>query len=184
MITTFFPSDTTRCRLERSAREHALALDLERGSCGDGVPTERLVVNYLRHECTDYDLDQSGPRHRAACEAIATRFPWLAEECQRQIARRTEADAMAEAAWEAWERERKAERERHRIMVAASREAVADLRVGQRVSFPYKRHRYTGVITKKGRSRVTVVYQIRTGEDRERVRLIHASLVTPVTEQS
>ncbi|MEV2278777.1 hypothetical protein AB0I72_24635 [Nocardiopsis sp. NPDC049922] len=184
MITTFFPAVTSRRRLERSAREHTLTLDLERGSCSDDVPVERLVVNYLRHECTDYDLDQSSPRHRAACEAIAERFPWLAKECQRQIVRRAEADAEAEAASRSWEQEEEAARERCRALVSASREAIADLHVGQRVSFPYKRHRYTGVITKKGRSRVTVAYRIRTGKDRDRVRLVHASLVTPVTEES
>ncbi|RKS08179.1 hypothetical protein DFP74_3873 [Nocardiopsis sp. Huas11] len=180
MIITSFPFDPNRSRLERSAREHARALALERGTFDDGpVPVDRLVVNYLRHACTDYDRDQSAVRHRAACEAIARTFPWLAQECDRQIARRAQDDAAAQAAREAWVQEQEAERERRRAVVVDSREAITALRVGQKVSFPYKRQRYTGVVTKLGRSRVAVAYRIATGRDRDRVRLVHASLVRP-----
>lgn len=112
MITTSFPFDPDRGRPERSAREHARALALERN-----------------------------------------------------------APAMEE---------QETERERRRAVVVDSREAITELRVGQRVSIPYKRRRYTGVVTKLGRSKVAVAYRIATGRDRDRVRLVHASLVRPV----
>src|SRR5699024_5575291 len=84
VITAFLPADLTLARLKRLAQEHARQLDLD----SSHVPPVRSMVNYLRHECTDYDLEQSASRHRAACEAIARRFPQLAKECRRQIADR------------------------------------------------------------------------------------------------
>ena len=87
-----FP-DLTREELETRAREHA--------SRRIGIPedevfnVERLVVNLLRHTATNYDCDQSASRHAASCDAIARRYPWLAEECARQMIRRE-----AECTWE------------------------------------------------------------------------------------
>lgn len=182
MITTFFPFDPNPGRLKRLAREHAQQLDLEHGGDSSQVPLARLIVNYLHHECTDYDLEQSGPRHRAACEAIAQRFPWLAEECQRQITRRAQQDVEAEWHLRTFTAEREHHRAEHRTMVARSREVIKEMRVGQRVGFRLGGHRRTGVITKLGRSRVTVAYQVATGRERDRVRLFHAALLTPVEE--
>lgn len=77
MISTFFPLDPSPSRLEHLTREHARRLDLEYGRDASQAPIDRLVVNYLPHECTDYDLEQSVARHRAACEAIARGdTPW------------------------------------------------------------------------------------------------------------
>jgi hypothetical protein len=179
VITTSFPLDPHRGRLERSAREHARVLALERGGVGDGpVSVERLVVDYPRQERTHDDRNPSAERHRAAGEAIPRRFPWPAEECRRQTAGRAKEDAAVRV----WAREPEIERERRRTVVVDSREAITELRVGQKVSFPYKRLRYTGVVTKLGRSRVAVAYRIATGRDRDRVRLVHAALVTPVDD--
>lgn len=85
MITTSFPFDPAPARLERLALEYARDHGLTDGA---HPPIARLVVDYLLHECTDYHLHRSRPRHRAACEVIGQRFPWLAEECGRRIAQR------------------------------------------------------------------------------------------------
>ena len=182
MITTFFPFGPTPDRLERLGREHALWLDAERETDSSQTPPERLTVNYLRHECTDYDLNPSRARHRAACEAIGRRFPWLAQECQRQIDRRAALEAASEEGRKQWSAEMERRRAEHRAMVAASRELVKGMRVGQRVAFRKGRNRYTGVVTKLGRSRVTVAYRVSTGRERDRVRLFHAARLTPVEE--
>src|SRR5699024_7765035 len=155
VITTFFPADLTLARLKRLAQEHARQLDLD----SSHVPPVRSMVNYLRHECTDYDLEQSASRHRAACEAIARRFPQLAKECRRQIARRTEQDLQEERAHQMWVAEEERLRAEHRAMVARSREVIKGMRVGQRVGFWSGGYWRTGVITKLGRSRVTVAYR-------------------------
>lgn len=87
-----FP-DLTREELETRAREHAARRI--------GIPenevfnVDRLVVNLLRHTATNYDCDQSARRHTASCDAIARKYPWLAEECARQMLRRKD-----ERAWE------------------------------------------------------------------------------------
>ncbi|GHD34843.1 hypothetical protein [Nocardiopsis kunsanensis] len=182
MVTTFFPAKPTPARLERLAREHAQLLDLEYGGDSSRTPLDRLVVNYLRHVCTDYDLDQSSHRHRAACEAIAQAFPRLAQECRRQITRRAEQDLEAEQDRLMWEDEKEQQRCEHRAMLAESRKVIQGMRVGQQVAFRLGGHPRTGVITKLGRSRATVAYQVATGRDRGRVRLIHAALLTPVDE--
>ena len=80
-------------------RAHREAIAWDRGDYYDGsVPDDpqRLMVNYLRHECTDYDLEvfnlfgQVG-REKAyrllkdrMLKEIATQFPALEEECARQ----------------------------------------------------------------------------------------------------
>lgn len=181
VITTFFPADLTLARLKRLAQEHARQLDLD----SSHVPPARSMVNYLRHECTDYDLEQSASRHRAACEAIARRFPQLAEECRRQIARRTEQDLQEERAHQMWVAEEERLRAEHHAMVARSREVIKGMRVGQRVGFWLGGYWRTGVITKLGRSRVTVAYRVKTGRERDRTRLVHAALLTlPAGETS
>lgn len=182
MIRTFFPLALSPTRLEQLAREHAWQLDLEYGRSGSQAPIDRLVVNYLRHECTDYDLEQSAPRHRAACEAIARTFPWLAEECRRQVDRRAQQDLEEEELRRALADEEEQHRAERRAMVTRSREVIKGMHVGQRVRFRDGRYPRTGVITKLGRSRVTVAYQVATGRDRGRVRLLHAARITLVKD--
>jgi hypothetical protein len=82
MIRTELP-DLSRPRLIRAARDHPLDLAIQYEGEAPCCDDHRLVVNMLRHEYTDYDADQSAPGHRAACEAIAARYPWLADECAR-----------------------------------------------------------------------------------------------------
>lgn len=62
---------------------------------------ERITVNYIRHELTDYDRELSQQAHKAGAEAarriirhkvyaaIADAYPRFAAECQRQIERRS-----------------------------------------------------------------------------------------------
>ena len=80
-----FP-DLTREELEQLARKHASKrIGIPES---DVVNIDRLVVNLLRHTSTNYDCDQSSRRHTASCDAIARRYPWLADECARQMMRR------------------------------------------------------------------------------------------------
>lgn len=85
--------DLTRKELEARAREHsARRIGLHDNELFN---IDRLVVNWLRHTSTNYDCDQTDTRHTAACDAIARRYPWLADECARQMLRRED-----ERAWE------------------------------------------------------------------------------------
>jgi hypothetical protein len=84
---TQFPN-LDRITLCARAMNHALDPDYDYDYDFDPcVPEERLAANMLRHANTNYDDYRSADRHRAACEAIAQRYPWLAEECQRQNVR-------------------------------------------------------------------------------------------------
>ena len=99
MIQSWFPADATAEELEDRAWRHAVAWDLKWGRPGASasVPMDRLVVNLLRHIYTDYDDDQSFDRFSQACDAIARRYPWLAEECAHQIGQRATEE---EAGWD------------------------------------------------------------------------------------
>jgi hypothetical protein len=49
--------------------------------------------------------------------------------------------------------------------------------VGQRVLYKYKRWEYEATISKIGRSKITVTYQLKTSGE-QRVKEVHAALVT------
>ncbi|MFI0447002.1 hypothetical protein [Actinomadura sp. 6N118] len=182
MIATWFPTNASYDQLKRLAELHALDVDFayDRIGASNNVPTDRLIVNYLRHECTDYDEDQTSERHRAACEAIAKRYPCLAEECQRQIKRRHDKDEEIAAMVASYEIEKEQERAERRARVEASKRIIAGLRVGQKVMYKNRRYTYEATVTKIGRSKVTVAYQVKTGKDRDRTATVHAAFVTPV----
>ena len=169
-ISTFFPK-TSRDNLVRQARLHAIALE------NYETPDERAVVNYLRHEFTDYDNNPSQARHRAACEAIAAQYPWLAEECTRQIKRRAQQEAEEAAMLRAYEAEQARAQAERRALVEASKKMITSLTVGQRVLYKYKRWEYEATISKIGRSKITVTYRLKTSGD-QRVKEVHAALVT------
>jgi hypothetical protein len=182
LTTTWFPKNGNAERLERDAERHAFELDCDRDRIGasDDVPTDRLVVNYLRHQCTDYDEDQTQERHREACEAIAKRFPWLAEECTRQIKCRAAAEREDEEMAAEYEAELAQLRAERRARVDASQQAIKSLSVGQKVMFKDRKNTYEAEITKVGRSKVTVAYDVRTVKDRARGKTVHAALVAPI----
>jgi hypothetical protein len=182
VIKTWLPKNVDPARLGCDAERHAFELDCDRDRLGasDDVPTDRLVVNFLRHQHTDYDEDQTQERHRQACEAIARRFSWLAEECERQIERRARSEREGEdmaAEYERQQRERQAER---REVAEKSRQVIRSMTVGQKVWFKDRCHTYEATVTKIGRSKVTVAYQVKTGNDRDRCKTVHAALVTPI----
>ena len=180
MVSTWFPSSTEP--LYAQVHDHARALDTLRGRPGQGLPVERLVVDYLRNEYTDYSCDRGSLRHRQACEAIAGRFPHLAHECRLQIRRRHRAEQEAALVRRRWDPARYSRREHQRALTAASRRAICYLSVGQAVTFRLARNHYAGTITKVGRSRVSVAYRNHTGRDRDRVRQLHAALVVALSD--
>lgn len=171
-----FP-DWDRRRLERAAVDHTIDLAMARGQVTADFPVGQLVVNMLRHEFTSYDERPTQAAHRAACEAIAGRYPWLAEECHRQVAVRAERErqerewlAVAEeqqAAWVAWRRER----------VMESQAVCARLGVGMPVTVKVKGHQRDATVVKVGRSRVTVRFRLKSGA--ERTALVYAREVRP-----
>ncbi|MFD0353002.1 hypothetical protein ACFVHW_04520 [Streptomyces sp. NPDC127110] len=167
-VMTFFPRRMARTRLEKLAQKHASELNsfFEREPAFHGVPVERLVVNLLRHEYTDYDEEQTPDRHREACEAIAAAYPWVAEECERQIQRRTRAEKDAERFQDWFEAERELRRDEARELRERSTAAIGALDIGQRVSFRKQGRGYEGLISKVGRTRVTVTYNLRDGQER------------------
>jgi hypothetical protein len=189
-LRTYFPN-WDRDKLISRAWQHVndLAMDRAWEVGASWTPTDnasdtedhdlRVVVNMLRHEHTDYDDDQSNERHAAACRRISEKFPWLAEECERQIRTRKAQDEMYEdLAQSMAEQEREAKAAR-RNLIAASREACKTLQVGQVVNFKILGHDRTGAVTKAARSKVIVSYAIKSGAKREAC--IYAGLVTRST---
>ena len=67
-----------------------------------------------RLKFTDDHKDQSTERFAEACAAIAGRYPWLAGECDAQVARRRLADSEAVLAAEMEQRWRQDEAARRR----------------------------------------------------------------------
>lgn len=183
MIRTWFPKQSCD-QLKRIAEVDALDVDTayDRIGASCNVPTDRLIVNYLRHKCTDYDEDQSSDRHREACEAIAERYPQLADECRRQIERRRETDAKAEAMAVCYEIEKQMERDKRHAREEESKGRITTLSVGQKVSYQDRRYTFEAIITKLGRSRVTIAYQVKADKDRDRTKTVHAALIAPPLE--
>ncbi|MFJ1756500.1 hypothetical protein [Kitasatospora sp. NPDC088134] len=179
-VRTWFP-DYDRARLVALADSHALDIAVAHGGKDVGPNEERLVVNLLRHHYTDYDQhEQTSARHRAACEAIAERYPWLAEECRAQIGRRERLGLEAADIAAGLEADREVERQERQALVAVSRAAAKKLTVGDAVAFEDGRAhggRRTATVTAVGRSMVTVEYGLASGE--RRTRKLHASLVQP-----
>ena len=181
MIQTDFP-DLSRKRLVRLARDHALSLAVDRGHDDIGNDSDdRLVVNMLRHEFTDYDTDQSAGRHRDACDAIAARYPYLAAECARQVAAREADERDAAQFAEAYLAEQRQLAEQRRALIAASRQAVDKLAVGKHVVATVRGHVRRGVLTKVARSRVTMEFSLASGAPRTATLYaaqVHASVIS------
>jgi len=160
--------DWSRQKVEKRAFAHAWELALEYGHDPSEACIERLVVNMLRHEFTDYDADQGQEAKRRSCVAIAERFPWLAAECGRQIDQRRCEEAEA-ARWremaELMEQER-AQRVAQRSR--ASREAIVRMPVGTKVLARVAGRERAGTIVWQGRARVDVAYTLKSGQERTR----------------
>lgn len=176
-LTVCFPA-WSREVLERRAISHAEDVALERGHLpGDG-PVDRLVVNMLRHEFTNYDSAQTVSMHRAACEAIAGRYGWLRPECERQIQARERAERDELSALMVTEAQEAAAKKWRQDRVSESRAAIAALAVGIAVNATVKGHSRAATITKVGRSRITVAFRLKSGV--ERTALVYARDVQPV----
>ncbi len=105
--------------LVRCACEHYNALQLTRGrydydrAAPDSNPAflERIVVNYLRHELSDYEpelaklfgqvgrADATSVVRERVYDAIAGAYPDLAEECDRQLRDRQLRDRLRDRSW-------------------------------------------------------------------------------------
>jgi hypothetical protein len=165
--------DWDRRRLEDRAVARARELAIERGYCDWWTAdVDRLVVNMLRHEFTGYDESRSQRAHAIVCEAIAGKYSWLAAECERQTRRRRDSERLEAAAVSAYEEHEEAQRVWRRERVAESREAIRQLVVGTRILARVKGHERVARIVKVGRSRVTISYRIKSGE--ERTALVYA----------
>jgi hypothetical protein len=177
-LETFLP-DWHRHRLEAVARKHADELSWMRGGTGnDSDDVDRLVVNMLRHEFTSYEEEQDLRAYRAACVAIGMRYPWLADECERQIARRLRDDAERKSRLESFEAEERARKLWRHERSVTSAKVVGSLSVGMKVGVRIKGRDRTAVITWMGRSRVEVFYAIKSGA--ERWVKVYASEVSPL----
>jgi hypothetical protein len=94
-IKTSFPPNWTEERLFEKTLAH-----VERW---DGALTEyprehtlrRWAVNFLRHQFTTYDSDQTEERRAAANDSIGQASPYLIDECARQNAARECVDSVA-----------------------------------------------------------------------------------------
>jgi hypothetical protein len=163
-----FP-DWSREKLERIARQRAIELDLDYGrTVSDHESVDRLLVNMLRHELTNYDDDQNQEVDRLACEVIKARCPWLGHECDRQVGHRRFTELrdggffeMAEQ-WAMEERQRREERSR------ASSVIISTLIVGDEVCARIGGHERVGTIAWLERRRVEVAYVIKSDEARTR----------------
>lgn len=183
MIPLFSEPDD-RARLERLARVYAERTDGPHSRASSRAPTERLVVDYLHHLCTAGGTEQGADAHRQVCEAIAARYPWLAAECRRQVVARAAEDARDRFRQRSEVRERGDRRQEHRELVARSREAIARLRVGQRVGFRYRGCWHAGVVVGLGRTRARVAHRVFIGPERDRVRVLHAAKLVPFDERA
>jgi hypothetical protein len=172
-----FPS-WSRWELERIAVDHAVEGALTCDWLTGDAPVERLVVNMLRHEFTSYDAAPTRHRHRVVREAIAERFGWLRAECDRQIQTRARQEAARARAFEAMRAERERAAAWRRKRVAQSTDAVDRFSVGMPVTAVVKGDRRDATVIKVGRSRVRIVFRIKSGA--ERTAMVYARDVSPL----
>jgi hypothetical protein len=171
-----FP-DSSRRDLERAAMDHSVEVALMRDRSPGEAPVERLVVNMLRHEFTSYDAAPTQDRHRVVCEAIGERFGWLRAECDRQIQTRARQQAADAQAFEAMQAELARATAWRRERIAQSQDAVSLFSVGMPVTAMVRGHRRDATVTKVGRSRIKIMFRIKSGA--ERTALVYARDVSP-----
>lgn len=89
LIPTDLP-DLPPVELEAMAVQHAMRRQAEAGIAVDLslANRDRLTVNWLRHERTGYDRDQTPVAYVEVMVRIAGRYPHLAAEVARQLWRR------------------------------------------------------------------------------------------------
>jgi hypothetical protein len=176
---TWFPN-CSRPHLERTALDHAIELAVASGRGVETSATDRLVVNMLRHEFTDYDDDPSVANFSSACRAIARRFSWLGQQCTRQVAQRRRAEVEKSALLEMHEEEKGCRREDRRRRSLASIPVIEGLVIGTPVTAVVRGFPRQGTITWRGRRRVEITFLLKSGEVRTSRR--YASAVRPVAD--
>jgi len=154
------------------AHRHAEWVAMERGRYG-WTPApgsdDRLIVNMLRHCCTDYEDSEQSAADRAAANAlIADHLPWLAAECREQDARRWTEEHDAQSAAAEYEAMQQAAKEQRRQWSADSRAAIkaGRIAVGQAVSVRIRGHQRLATVVSVARSKVTVAFQLKDGQQR------------------
>jgi len=167
-IVTNFPN-VSRVQLEALVVER----EVRRGKPREALDSPRLknrgAVNMLRHEFTNYDeMSDLEGAHRLVLQAIAAQYPWLAQECQYQLTQRSERRQLAVAMVETYEAERDEAMQRRHALAAASKDAIAQFHVGDEIVVVLKGREYSGVVSWVGRSRVEVVYRLRSGAEQTR----------------
>ncbi len=123
------------------------------------------VRNQVAVDDTDYDDDQSSERHRAACEAIAVKYPYLAEECAAQIKRRESSDEEAESYARYIQEQRDSYTEFRHVRSAESAECAAEWSVNDTCGVPHKGRWYIGRVVKKNRVTVDVEFMRKNGSE-------------------
>lgn len=160
-----FP-DWPQQRLERVAEQHASEIAAAYGRDSE-APVDRLVVNLLRHEFTAYDQAPTQEAHRIACDAIAARFPWLAEECRRQVRARAADERLVQEGVQMMEAAANEGKRFRAERVAESKAVIGRLKPGMQVRAKVAGRLRNATILKVGRSRVTIEFSIKSGARRE-----------------
>jgi hypothetical protein len=169
--------DWRKDRLEQAAVKHLTGTPSAYGNRSFDISMDRLVVNMLRHEFTSYAHTRSTFAHVRACGAIAEKFPWLQDECDRQIAQRRKRDEHRSLVLRIPENREGTWDSRRQARAEQSRAAISDFTPGMRVTVTIGGYRRSAVVTSVGRSRVTVSFQTNSGADRTAV--IYARDVRP-----
>jgi hypothetical protein len=182
MLETYFP-DWQRSEIEKAAVKRSMEINAGHTYEPDyNSNTDRLAVNWLRHEFTDYNDNQSVDRFIEACTAIASRYPWLKSECDFQIEKKKKVCAEG-ADLLMLMREIRAQEHKDKLRLSEeSAKAVSDLHIRQTVQVRSGERERVGEITWIGSLRVEVLFRIATGRKR-RYRL-YASVVTPVVQNN
>jgi hypothetical protein len=176
-IEAFFPN-WQRSKLEKIAIQRAIEVNSRYNRDPDCSKTDRLVVNMLRHEFTDYDKDRNLRRFIEACTAISANYPWLNDECRRQIAKRRKSEAERTAHLQMMQEEQEVNRQRSN----ESTQLIDRFYIGQTVQGRIRGHNRIGEITWIGTRRVEISFRLAPGQER-RYRL-YASQVAPISKRS
>lgn len=174
---TRFP-DWSHRRLERTALAYAIDVSLACDRDFDPSLTDRLVVNMLRHEFTDYGNHQPFENFDSACSAIAERFPWLRGECARPILHRGAMEAQEADLLAMWGRQERRLREQRQMRAADPVRAIDGIDLGTEITARVRGVQRRGTVTWRGRKRAGITFTIKSGQ--ERTHRLYALEVRPV----
>lgn len=155
------------------ACDHAYDIAMDRGDYDWSAPPgsdHRLVVNMLRHCCTNYeDCGETAEAKTSAHAAIAAALPWLATECHRQSEQRKEDDELADQmAREAKEEARqRAANRRQWIKDSKSLIESGQISLGSLVTVRVRNHLRLVTVIGIASPKVKVGYTLKSGQPRE-----------------